>query len=145
MSNTSRGQLVRSTLTTLARCWEGCTTPTASALRLKSQFGKSLHGSWVSGRLLWGDLQGGERDHTRRLQLASGPLHYSSSCLPRLLRLHPATEVISSLKSNQISPLLSVKMVSVVSMTTNQHGTTTLSSLSWQVPILKTDGLQSNP
>ena len=33
VSNTSRAPLERSTLTTLARCWAGCPTPTASALR----------------------------------------------------------------------------------------------------------------
>ena len=56
--------------------------------------------AWVSGRLLWGDLQGGEWDDTRRLQLASGPLDHSSSSLPRLLCLHPKIEVISSIKSS---------------------------------------------
>ena len=36
MFNTSRAQLVRYTLTTLGRCWEGCITPTAFAPRSKS-------------------------------------------------------------------------------------------------------------
>ena len=36
VSNTSRGQLAKYIPIILAKCWEACTTPTASALRLKS-------------------------------------------------------------------------------------------------------------
>ena len=146
VSNTSLGQLVRSTLTTLARCWEACTTPTASALRLKSVFTCTLHmlGSQEGYcGVTFKEVSGTTPDAFNLLPDPSTTAQVvcpaSFVYIPRL-RWSRLSNLV-----DQNSPPLSVKMVSVVSMTTNQLGTTTLSSLSWQVPILKTDGLQSNP
>ena len=47
-SNISRAPLERSTLTTLARCWAGCPTPTASALRCE-RLDHSSHASTQDG------------------------------------------------------------------------------------------------
>ena len=90
--NTSRGSPTRSILTTLAKCSAAWITTIASAWRWDAPFSliTSLN---LPGRLLWSNIQGGERNNSGCFQPLTKPITWDCCHLPRIVYQHPKTEV----------------------------------------------------